>query len=110
MAVAVAAAAFLLPQEASLVFYPLNNPSPGTLLVQITCASSVTGNTQFYLDTGQGFNERETITWPIAPTRQPYTYTFPLADAPLCGLRIDPFDNGPGEFTITNLRIIERHG
>lgn len=110
IAVAVAAVAFLLPQEAPLVFYPLNNPSPGTLLIQITCASSVTGNTRFCLDTGQGFNETETIRWPIAPTHQPYTYTFPLSDAPLCGMRLAPFDNGPGEFTITNLRLIERHG
>ena len=110
LAVAVAVAGFLLPQEAPLVFYPLNDPSPGTLQVQIRCAASVTGNTKFYLDTGQGFNERETITWPIAPSSQPYTYTFPLPDAPLCGLRLDPFDNGPGEFTITNLRLIERHG
>jgi len=110
MAVAVAAAAFLMPQEAPLVFYPLNNPSPGTLLIQITCASTVTGNARFYLDTGQGYNERETIAWPIAPSARPYTYTFPLSDSPLYGLRIDPFDAGPGEFTITNLRIIERHG
>ena len=110
LAAVVAVAAFLMPQEAALVFYPLNDPSPGTLQIQITCASSLTGNTRFYLDTGAGFNERDTITWPIAPSSQPYTYTFPLADAPLCGLRIDPFDTGPGEFTITNLRVIERHG
>jgi hypothetical protein len=110
LAVAVAVLAFLVPQEAPLVFYPLNNPSKGTLQVQITCASSIAGNPRFYLDSGQGFNERETIIWPIAPSSQPYTYTFPLADAPLYGLRIDPFDSGPGEFTITSLRLIERHG
>ena len=107
---AVAAAGFLLPQETPLVFYPLNDPSPGTLLLQITCASSVSGNSRFYLDSGRGYNEREVISWPIAPSSRPYTYTFPLPDAPLCGLRFDPFDNGPGEFTITSLRLIERHG
>jgi hypothetical protein len=109
-AVTVAVVAFLLPQEAPLVFYPLNNPSKGIVQLQITCASSVTGTTRIYLDSGHGFNERETIAWPIAPSSQPYTYTFPLPDAPLCGLRLDPLDSGPGEFTITNLRLIERHG
>ena len=110
LAVAVAAAAFLMPQEAPLVFYPLNNPSRGLLQLQITCGSTVTGTTKFYLDTGKGFNENETISWPIAPSSQPYTYTFPLPDAPLLGLRLDPFASGPGEFTITNWRIIERQG
>jgi hypothetical protein len=110
LAVAVAAVAFLMPQEAPLVFYPLNDPSRGLLQLQITCGSSVTGTTKFYLDTGKGFSEDETISWPIAPSSQPYTYTFPLPDAPLLGLRLDPFGSGPGEFTITNLRIIERQG
>ena len=109
-AVAVAAVAFLMPQEAPLVFYPLNNPSRGVLQLEITCASTVTGTTQVFLDSGKGFNEGETISWPIAPSSQAYTYTFPLPDAPLLGLRIDPFDSGPGEFTVTNCRIIERHG
>jgi hypothetical protein len=110
LAVAVAAVAFLMPQEAPLVFYPLNDPSRGLLQLQITCASTVTGTTKFYLDNGKGFNEDDTISWPIAPSSQPYTYTFPLPDAPLLGLRLDPFDSGPGEFTITNWRIIERQG
>lgn len=110
LAIVVAAIAFLMPQEAALVFYPLNNPSPGVLQLQITCGASVTGTTKFYLDSGKGFNEGETISWPIAPGSQPYTYTFPLPDAPLVGLRLDPFEHGPGELTITNLRIIEREG
>ena len=107
---AVAAAGFLLPQETSLVYYPFNDPSPGTLQLQITCASSVTGHTRLYLDTGRGFNEREAITWPVAPGSPPLTYTFPLPDAPLYGFRVAPFENGPGEFTITSLRLVERHG
>jgi len=109
-AIAVAAIAFLMPQEAPLVFYPLNNPSRGILQLQITCASTVTGTTKFHLDNGKGFNEDDVISWPIAPSSQPCTYTFPLPDAPLLGLRLDPFDSSPGEFTITNWRIIEREG
>jgi hypothetical protein len=110
LAAIIAAVAFLVPQEAPLAFYPLNNPSHGILQLQITCGANVTGTTKFYLDSGKGFNENETISWPIAPSSQPYTYTFPLPDAPLVGLRLDPFDRGPGELTITNLRIIEREG
>jgi hypothetical protein len=110
LAAAVAAVAFLMPQEAPLVFYPLNNPSRGILLLQITCGSTVEGTTRFYLDTGAGFDEDASIRWPVAPTSQPYTYTFPLPDAPLLGLRLAPFASGQGEFTVTNLRIIERQG
>jgi len=106
----VALIAFLMPQEAPLVFYPLNNPSRGILQLQITCGANVTGTTKFYLDSGKGFNESETISWPISPSSQPYTYTYPLPDSPLLGLRLDPFERGPGELTITNLRIIEREG
>jgi hypothetical protein len=106
LAVAVAAVAFLMPQEAPLVFYPLNNPSRGILQLEITCASTVTGTTQVFLDRGRGFNGAETISWPIAPSAQAYTYTFPLPDAPLLGLRLDPFASGPGEFTVTSCRII----
>src|SRR5208283_4401698 len=109
-AAAVAAVAFLMPQEAPLVFYPLNDPSRGLLQLQITCGATVAGTTRFYLDTGKGFNDDETISWPIAPSSPPYTYTFPLPDAPLLGLRLDPFGSGPGEFTITNWRIIEQQG
>jgi hypothetical protein len=107
---AVAALAFLIPQEAPLVFYPLDNPSRGILQLQITCNSSVAGTARFRLDSGKGFDAGETISWPLAPSSQPFTYTFPLPDAPLLGVRLDPFDSGPGDFTVTNLRIIEREG
>lgn len=110
LAIAVTAIAFLMPQEAPLAFYPLDNPSRGILQLQITCQSTVTGTTRFCLDTGAGFNENEIIFLPIAPTSQPYTYTFPLPDAPLVGMRLTPFDSGQGEFTITTWRIIEWRG
>ncbi len=110
LAAAVAAGAFLLPQELPLQYYPLNDPSPGVMQLEITCASSVSGIAQVFLDNGRGFLPENVISWPMAPSAQAYTYNFPLPDAPLLGLRLDPFFNGPGEFTITNLRLIERHG
>jgi hypothetical protein len=37
-----------------------------------------------------------------------FTYTFPLQDAPLVDLRLDPYKDGAGEFTVTNFRMINR--
>jgi hypothetical protein len=110
LAVFIAVAAYLLPQQIPLEYYPLNNPSSGLQYLEITCAANVTGETQFYLDFGHGFNELEKIRLPIGPSEMAFTYTFPLQDAPLMGLRLDPFGSGPGEFTITNFRIINRRG
>jgi hypothetical protein len=110
MAILVAAIGFLLPQEVPLEYHSLNNPSPGLNYLEITCAANVQGETDVYLDNGSGFNEFEKIRWPMGPSQSAYTYTFPLPDAPLLSLRLDPFVNGAGEFTITNFRIINRRG
>jgi len=68
------------------------------------------GNHEVLFGQRQRLQRRRHHLLAIAPSSQPYTYTFPLPDAPLLGLRLDPFDSGPGEFTITNWRIIERQG
>lgn len=107
-AVAVAAIGFLLPQEVPLEYYSLNNPSSGLQYLEITCAADTSGMVQIFLDTGRGFNGIEEIKIPISPTETAYTYTFPLADAPLIGLRLEPFEHGAGALTITNFRIINR--
>jgi hypothetical protein len=109
LAFAVALIAFLLPQEAPLAYYPLNNPSDGLLLLEITCSASATGETQIFYDTGRGFNQLDSIRIPISPSSQPFTYTFPLPDAPIVAMRLYPL-NCPGEFTVTNFRIINRRG
>lgn len=105
-----AAIGFLLPQKIPLEYYSLNNPSSGLNYLEITCAANVQGEAQVYLDTGRGFNELERIRWPISPSQSAYTYTFPLPDARLLKLRLDPFISGAGEFMITNFRIINRRG
>jgi hypothetical protein len=110
LAVAVAAIGFMLPQAVPLEYYSLNNPSSGLNYLEITCAANVQGETNVYLDNGRGFNELEKIRWPIGPSQSAYTYTFPLPDAPLFHLRLDPFVSGAGEFAITNFRIINRRG
>jgi len=110
LAVAVAVIGFLLPQQVPLEYYSLNNPSSGLNYLEITCAANVQGEADVYLDNGRGFNELEKIRWPMGPSTSAYTYTFPLPDAPLRHLRLDPFVSGAGEFTITSFRIINRRG
>src|SRR6266496_1502175 len=106
LAIAIATAAYFIPQRIPLEYYPLNNPSSGLQYLEITCAANFTGETQFYLDFGRGFNELDKIRLPIGPSEMAFTYTFPLQDAPLVGLRLDPLMNGAGEFTLTNFRLI----
>ncbi len=108
LAFAIAAAAFLLPQEAPLVYYPLNHPSD-VYYLEITCQASAEGETRISLDTGRGFNDLQMIRIPIAPSSQPYTYTFPLWDAPLKGLMLEPL-NRPGSLLVTSMRIFTRSG
>jgi hypothetical protein len=110
LAIVVAVVGFRLPQAVPLEYYPLNNPSSGLNYLEITCAANVQGETDVYLDNGRGFNELEKIRWPIGPSQSAYTYTFPLPDAPLRHLRLDPFVSGAGEFMVTNFRIINRRG
>src|SRR5438445_11452507 len=106
--VATATAAYFVPQEIPLEYYPLNNPSSGLQYIEITCAANFTGETQLYMNFGRGFNELDKIRLPIGPSEMVFTYTFPLQDAPLIDLRLDPLMSGAGEFTITNFRLINR--
>lgn len=108
LAALVAIIAFWLPQEVALEYYPLNNPSSGLQYLEIKCAADVRSRTQVFLDIGRGFNEQDTIGWPIGPSEETFTYIFPLPDAPLFRLRLDPITSGTGEFTITRFRIINR--
>jgi hypothetical protein len=108
LAIAVALFGFLLPQKIPLEYYSLNNPSSGLQYLEITCAANTTDLVKVSLDTGRGFNDFETIQWPISPSDTAYTYTFPLPDAPIRRLRLAPFETKPGELTITNFRIINR--
>ena len=103
----IAAGAFCLPQEAPLEWYPLNDPAPGTVQIELTCATNVDGTMQIFYNNGP---RQRTIDVPMAKSTATYTYVFPLPDAPLTALRIDPFFAGPGEFTVATLRLIERHG
>lgn len=108
-AAALAIAGFWLPQEIPLEWYPLNNPGQDILYLEIACAADKTGEVQIFYDATKGMNEHESIRWPISPTTQTYTYTFPLPDAPITELRLDPVAEG-GALTVRQLRIIDRRG
>lgn len=99
--------AFFISQEVPLEWYPLNNPGNDINYLEITCAANTTSSTALYLNLGRGINELNKIYWPIAPSEMAFTYTFPLWDAPLSELRLDPLEK-PGELRITNFRIINR--
>ncbi|HUJ42457.1 MAG TPA: hypothetical protein VLW52_02505 [Opitutaceae bacterium] len=108
LVVVVATGAFLLPQEAPLEYYPLNHPSD-VYYLEITCQASVESETRIYFETGHFFNELQCIRLPIAPSAQPYTYTFPLWDAPLRAIRLEPLRRA-GELLVTNMRLYTRSG
>ena len=106
-AAVLASGAFLLPQEVPLEWYPLNNPGTDINYLEISCAANVNGNVEIRYDLAQrGHQPINTIRWPISPTTQTFTYTFPLPDAPIVEMRVIPPTGG--ELTIRQMRIINR--
>jgi len=102
-----AAGAFFLPQKIALEWYPLNNPGTDINYLEISCAANVTGEVQIKYDLARrGHQPIDTIRWPISPTTQTYTYTFPLPDAPIVEMRVLPPTGG--ELTIRQMRITNR--
>lgn len=76
----------------------------GTFRLVFELSSSSAGVVQVFFDTGQGFNEPESATAPVAASSTPSTVALPLAAGRYRALRIDPV-NGPGTFRLTNLRV-----
>jgi hypothetical protein len=109
VAALVAAAGFCLPQEVPLEWYPLNEPGTDINYLEISCAADKNGDVKIYYNLTRGINELHTIYWPISPTEQTFTYTFPLPDAPITELRVDPVADG-GTLHIRRMRIINRRG
>ncbi len=104
----IAIVSFWIPQEIALEWYPLNNPSSGLQYLEITTGANFNGTVEIYHDLGRGYNWIDRIELPIGPSEMAFTYTFPLKDAPLRNIRLDPIRSGAGELTITNMRLINR--
>lgn len=100
---------FIVPQEVPLVWFPLNKPGDDILYLEIKCAADGDGDVKIYENLTRGINELDTINWPISATEQTFTYTFPLPDAPLVELRLDPPGSGVS-LDVDSLRIIDRRG
>lgn len=110
IAFALALAGFLLPQEVPLEWYPLNEPGSDVYYLEIACASDKTGEVKILYDLAlNGHRPIDSIRFPISPTEQTYTYTFPLPDAPIVEMRVVPPALG-GTLTIRQMRIINRRG
>ncbi len=109
IALAGAISAFLFPQKVPLIWYPLNEPGDEILYLDIKCASDQISQVKLYFNTTQGINESDIISFPISPTIQTYTYTFPLFDAPITEIYLDSLSDG-GTLTVDHLRIIDRRG
>lgn len=109
LAAVVALGGFLLPQEVPLEWYPLNEPGTDINYLEISCASNKDGDVQIFYNLYTGITQLNSIYFPISPTEQTFTYTFPLPDGPITELRLDPVAQGGG-FTIRQMRIINRRG
>lgn len=109
LAAVLAVMGFLLPQEVPLEWYPLNEPGDDINYLEISCASNVNGDVEIRYDAGRfGNRPIDNIRFPISPTTQTFTYTFPLPDLPIVELRVLP--PKAGELTIRQMRIINRRG
>jgi hypothetical protein len=109
LALVAAAAGFFLPQPIPLEWYPLNEPGPDVTALEITCASNVAGEVQIEYDLARdGHRSLDVIRWPVSPTAQTYTYTFPLPDAPILELRVSP--PAGGALAVRQMRVINRRG
>ena len=103
----VALGTFFIPQEVPLEYYPLNNPGTDINYLEISCASDKNGFVQIFYDPTTGMNELNSIWFPIGPSEQSFTYTFPLPDLPMTELRLDPPSDGAKLF-VRKMRIINR--
>jgi hypothetical protein len=108
-AVVIGLAAFFAPQKIALEWYPLNHPGTDILYIEITCSSNEAGEIHLFYDTAGSFEDNNSIEFAISPSVRNYTYAFPLPDAPITGLRLDPVGNG-ATIMISQMRIIDRRG
>jgi len=109
LALLLSIAAFFVPQRIPLEWYPLNEPGTDIHYLEIKCASNADGWVTLWYDITHGWSDIDQIRFPISPTEQTYTYTFPLPDAPMIGLRLDSVAKG-GALTVHHMRIINRRG
>jgi hypothetical protein len=107
VAVGAALAGGLLPQEAPLEWFPLDDPGGHLAYLEITCSADQPGEVSISYDTTGGPAGMNTIRWTISPTTHAYSYIYPLPDAPITALTLSPLSHG-GTFWVRQLRVIDR--
>lgn len=100
---------FWVPQEVPLVWAVPNSRAEGTHYLRITCSATEPGAIRIYLNYTNGINEFDTLAWPANTGGQDFTYVFPLRDAPLVEIRLDPPAHGAA-LDIRSLSIVTRSG
>jgi len=109
-AAVLALACYLVPQDAPLVWYPLNSPGDDLYYLEISCASSKAGEVQIRYDVADmGHRPGDTIRIPVSKSAVAFTYTYPLPDAAIVEMRV-AFPADRGEVAIRNMRVINRRG
>ncbi|MDH4317005.1 MAG: hypothetical protein OEV64_01325 [Desulfobulbaceae bacterium] len=77
--------------------------------IDITMSSQTTSNltiTQLFIDTGRGFNEKESIVLPVESNQKFKTLRFVLPDTDIFAVRFDPISI-PGTITIQKIELID---
>ncbi len=101
-------AAFFLPAEGPLQWYPLNSADQNILYLTARLASDRNGEATFgYRLSTDTVDAWRTIRLPISPTGELLTYVFPLADAPVAAVRLQGLA-GSGTLRVSDLQITDR--
>lgn len=108
LAIALTLATFCIPQNPTLNWFAPPADSR-QLLLQIKCASDRESWVQLFYDTGLGFRFQDSARFLLSPTREEFTQTFLLPDAPILRMRISGVPYG-GTLRISSLRVIDRSG
>jgi hypothetical protein len=89
---------------AALVFQAGRKPAEAPFFLEATLTSSVSGQTQVYFGSGQGYNEHASARRALLATTAPTAISFPLAAGDYRTVRFDPIDRA-GTVVVHALRL-----
>ncbi len=97
---------------AGLVAIPFLNGGHGHAsgsFLEVGLKSEKTGTIQVFFEEGSGLNEHDSVRLPVSGGNRPAILRFPLPEARISALRIDPIDKD-GEVTIQQPRLVNEPG
>jgi arylsulfatase A-like enzyme len=86
-----------------------NASGPFQLTLEMNSHAAGEGRVYFVPRAHAGFNETQSIAFPITHDGQPHVYTLEIDTDSLTGLRIDPA-NQPGELALIGIQLTDREG